>query len=170
MPISFLEVTTTACTIANAGADNNTNASGDVSFLVTCSSSNTFSFTAANSGTLSLTTSASILVFELAFTAPPTVVLAGQAFVAQVSDLSNGVPQNGVTLYLVLAGGTGSLTGTASYSTASGAATFPFLSISAVGSYTLTVSAKASGNPGVSTSINVHQLIFTQQPTNVRYM
>lgn len=166
MPITLLEGSNT-CSISNSGADNNTDGSGNVSFTVTCTPSNTYSFTAANSGTPALTESASIVVFELAFSSPPTSLLKGQAFSAQVSDISNGVNQNGVTLYLVLTGGTGSLVGTASYSTAGGAVTYPFLSISAAGSYTLKVSAKASGTPGVSTSINVYQLVFTQQPTNV---
>lgn len=166
MPITLAEGSST-CSISNSGADNNTAVNGNVSFTVSCPSSNSYSFTGANSGTPALTQSASIVVFELAFSSPPTSLLVGQAFAAQVSDLSNGVNQDGVTLYLVLAGGTGSLAGTASYPTTSGAATYPFLSISAVGSYTLTVSAKASGTPGVSTSINVYQLVFTQQPTNV---
>ena len=167
MPITLLEGSH-ICSIINSGADNNTAAaSGNVSFTVSCASSNTYSFTAFNSGTPALTQSASIVVFELAFTSSPTSVLMGQAFSVQVSDLSSGANQNGVTLYLVLSGGTGSLTGTASYSTAVGAATYPFLRISAAGAYTLKVSAKASGTPGVSTSISVYRLVFTQQPTNV---
>lgn len=163
MPLVLTDVSGT-CTV---GASTTTNASGDAAFSMSCPTSNTYSVTAANTATPAQTQSGSIVVFDLAFVTPPTTLLKDEAFSISATDLSNSVNQDGVTLYLQLTGGSGSLSGTASAVTASGTASYSFLSITDAGAYTLKVSANSSGSPAKTTSINVYKLVFTQQPTNV---
>ncbi len=152
-----------------------TNIAGTLQFTVKVTDSLSYS---ATSGPLSITVNPGAAA-KLAFAVQPTNVTAGApitpAVKVNIVDAFNNIvtgANNQVSLGIGTNPGSGTLTGGAAVSPASGVATFAGLSINKSGTgYTLTASATGGLTGATSSTFNVaagtaSQVVFVQQPTN----